>query len=88
MGRVCTGASGTENEVLRRIRAVEIDGSREQECSEVAYLLSSFLRDHKDDYPITRRAFLFRSVRNALERHRELAKLNATDLRVGWDGST
>lgn len=75
----------TENEVLRRIRAVEIDGSREQECSEVAYLLSSFLRDHKDDYPITRRAFLFRSVRNALERHRELGKLNATDLsRLGW----
>ena len=74
-----------ENEVLRRIRAVEIDGSSAQECSDVAYLLSLFLRDHKDDYPIARRAFLFRSVRNALERHRELGKLNATDLsRLGW----
>ena len=65
-----------ENEVLRRIRAVEIDSSSAQECSDVAYLLSLFLRDHKDDYPIARRAFLFRSVRNALERHRELGKLN------------
>ena len=74
-----------ENEVLRYIRAIEIDSSNAGECSHVAYLLSLFLRDHKEDYPVVRRAFLFRSVRTALERHRELGKLNATDLsRLGW----
>ena len=79
------GQRDMENEVLRRIRAVEIDDSSSEECSHVAYLLSLFLRDHKNDYPVIRRAFLFRSVRTALERHRGLGKLTATDLsRLGW----
>jgi len=74
-----------EDEVLRRIRAIEINGSDAKACSHVAYLLSLFLREHKDDYPVVRRAFLFRSVRNSLERHRELRVLDATDLsRLGW----
>ena len=71
--------------LVKSIRAVETDGAPVGYCSQVAFDLSEYISNHKQDIPVTRRSFLVGSVRATLEGHDREGRLDATALsRLGW----